>query len=326
MPFEKGTTIVARPGDPAYEASRQKGFRVRWLVAGNYEIKNALLVPVHASEWRDYYPATQKTIPIQLAKIEEGDEKALLSFARRYGSLGFTGALPFVVGSILAKRLLPSDRKSIERLRTQCGLPDMEIWKAWIASGGEGDPLPWIWAHVRTLRFCVDLGLYIEDADDEGLVSFFRKYQWAGSRHARESHPALEVAIQHEVSVRAWALPSGWTVLEFARYLRRELINKNLQDLHFGLEPEGDREKSYFQFRSLIEMAYWHLLNEAEHGTIKRCERPGCGGFFVQMHGRERFCPEPTTGPKKESRCAVLNRVLNAKKRQGTSRGRKKQK
>lgn len=314
MPFEKETMIVSRTDDPKYEASRQKGFRFRWIVAGDYELRNQMLAPVRASQWRDYYPANQKTIPIQLAKIKEGDEKALLVFARTYGSLGFTGMLPFVVASILAKRLLPSDRKSIERLKVECRLPDIELWKGWIASGGEGDPLSWIWAHIRTLRFCIDLGLYIEDEDEEGLVSFLRKYQRKDLKSSGELSPVLAIALQHQVTLHGWTSPVGWTALEFAKYLRRELINKNIQGIRIALEPEGNREKSYFEYRSLIEMAYWHLHNLAVDGRLKRCKREGCGGFFVQTHGGTNYCPEPKT-PKGESNCAVLDRSTRGMKK-----------
>lgn len=307
MPFEKGTLIVTHPGDPKYEASRQKGFRFRWLVAGDYELRDRMLAPVRHSQWRDYYPANQKNLPIQLAKIKEGDEKALLAFARKYGSLGFTGVLPFVVASIHTKRLLPSDRKSIEKLKRECCLPDIELWKSWIASGGDGDPLPWIWAHVRTIRLCIELGLYIKDEDEEGLTSFLRKSQWRDSRRSPELVTAVDVAFQHSVTLCTWSQPKDWTVLEFGKYLRRELINKNIQGIRIALEPEGNRERSYFEYRSLIEVAYWHLHNLAIDGMLKRCKREGCGGFFVQEHRGTDYCPEPKT-PQKESRCAVLDR------------------
>ncbi|MFO0706712.1 MAG: hypothetical protein U0412_07635 [Nitrospira sp.] len=318
MPFENGTKIKTNGSDPVYEVSRQKGFRASWPVASRYEIRDSILLPAGSAEWRSYYPATQKTIPIQLAKIKVGDEKALLAFAKKYGSLGFTETLPFAVPSVLAKQLLHSEDEILSMLMESCGLSDMKMWKAWIANGCAGDPLPWVWAHIQTLKFCIDLDPYIEAEDDEELSAFLRNYQGVDTRSTKQLGLVPNAAIQHESRFHTLTFPfrskvsSGLTVSGFARFARRELINKNLSGIRIGLEPEGSREKSYFAFRSLIEMAYWHLHNQIAAGTIKHCERPGCDGFFVRTHGRERFCPEPTTGPKNESRCAVLDRASRA--------------
>jgi hypothetical protein len=339
MPVEKGTAIVVRPGDPEYEASRLQGFRVRWVVAREYEIKDRILGPAsHAPAygwWRDYYPAVHKNIPIELANIQEGNETALLAFTQKYGLLGFTNLLPFSLVSLygnklfteqellssqgfhndlpekdrlrIARDVVRGERQGLANLSRQCGLPDKKIWKTWVESGDHGDPLPWVWAHIRTLTFCRDLGDLIENESKEKLISFLRQYQWEDSRGSRELYPILEVAIQHKVEPYGRSKPKDWTVFEFAKHLRRDLITRNIYGLHPTLEPEGNRERIYYEFRSLIEMAYWHLSNLVQDGNLKRCKREGCGGFFVQSHGGMNYCPEPKT-PKGESNCAVLDR------------------
>ncbi|MEQ1655192.1 MAG: hypothetical protein ABL960_05785 [Nitrospira sp.] len=342
MPFEKGAFGVVRdPGNPKYEESRLKGFRVRWAVASSYEIREGMLAPKSGANWRDYYPINHATLPIQLAKIEAGDTNALLAFARKYGDLGFRNLLPFGVGSIFSRKLfsakellkskgfapgtaekerairarehVENERKRLDNLSRLCGLPDMSMWGAWIKSGG-GDPLPWLWAHVRTLKLCIDLGLYIEDLDEEGLEAFLRKHVQTADARLKILQPTLDVAFQHTVTPYCWSQPKDLTLIEFGKYLRREIINENIRSIRIAIQPDGNEERSFFVSRSLIEIAYWHLHNHAIAGSIKRCKREGCGGFFVQTHGRTDYCPEPKT-PKGESRCAVLDRSKRAMKK-----------
>jgi hypothetical protein len=217
----------------------------------------------------------------------------------------------------------------LEKLKQQCGLPDRNIWKAWVESGG-GDPLPWIWAHVRTIKFCSELAVLIGWKDEEELVSFLQKYQpkdskvrrrttlsiWGSSEYPTSSTTSwsieLEVALRHQIIFHSWIFPAGCTALEFAIHLYCELLSGNIGGIQPAMQPEGDRVRIYFQSRSLIEMAYWHLGNLAQDGMLKRCKREGCGGFFVQTHGGTEFCPEPKT-PKGESHCAVLHRGKTAK-------------
>ena len=342
MPWEnKAPGIVSDPGNPKYEESRLKGFRIRQAVAGDYEIQEGMLVPKVGAGWRDYYPANRTALPVHLAKIQEGDTNGLLAFAREYGGLGFINILPFGVASVISRKIstvkelldskgfgpgtpekervararehVKNEREGLHKLSRVCGLPDMQIWEAWIKSGG-GDPLPWVWAHVRTLRFCIDLGPYIENDEEERLASFLRKYPWSNQHGLWRTAPITDLAFQHQLLSPAWHKPNNLTFLQFAKYLRREIINKNIQNIRIALQPDGNSERSFFVSQSLIEMAYWHLQNHVLGGTIKQCERNGCGAYFIQKHGRERFCPEPKqSGSKNESRCAVLHRVLKFK-------------
>lgn len=347
MPFEKGTFITPKPQDPRYVESRNMGFRGSWQVANEYEIVKGVLRPKPSSSWREIYPANYRSIPLQLAKIDEGDELALLAFARKYGALGFARTLPFTVpwlmsrgrlrtsAELLASPVFLTDtppkkrallarefvrleqeqyRQAINDLTAACAMGDERTWEEWIASGG-GDPLPWVWTHIRTLKICCALTEYIQDKDEELAASYLRKFQDRFHKPASELCPLFTVAFRHRITNELWSIPGGdgekWTVLDFAKFLRRLFINENIDQIHPAIEPEGHIEKSFFQFRAMIEIAYWHLHNLSIEGVLKQCERTGCSGIFVQEHGRQRFCPDPKT-PKGESRCAALDRAKRA--------------
>ena len=353
MPFEKGTFIEPNVASPNYKDSSRYGFRVRWPVASDYQIVDGLLISKPSAGWQDSYPITQENIPTQLAKIKEGDEKALLAFARRYGNLGFTNLLPLpvslvkqwgraiTVSDVLAGPVghthltenaraellktflevqlerLGKNQKAIREIGIDCGLTDKRIWRSLIAHRG-GDPLPWIWAHIRALNICCTLTDYIQDEDEELAFSYLKQFdpglEVRGSMEC-EMISTCDVAFAHRVARQAWFKPTelkDWSVLDFSKFIRRQLINKNIEGIRIAIEPIGKGESSFLEYRSLIEVAYWHLHNRVIDGRMKRCRE--CGAFFVQKDKRETFCPEPRT-PKGESRCAVLNRsTRNMKK------------
>lgn len=363
MPFEKGTFIPQNITDSKHMESSRYGFINRWRVASDYQIVDGLLLPHPSATWRDSYPITQPNISARLAQINEGNEKALLAFARQYGGLGFANILPIASpyafswgGNVSVARMLSEpvfhadmpeefhdrmtkkyfggvlrelirDKKAFKEARIECGLDDKKIWEAMAIHGG-GDPLSWIWAHVRTLNICCTLTEYIQDDDEELALSFLKTFnpevedlEFLKCALA----PLCDIAYLHRSTRHAWFMPRdfrNWTVLDFARYVRRQLINRNMEGLRLAIEPKGKNEGSFFQYRSLIEVAYWHLHNRVIDGKMRRCRE--CGAFFVQRDKREIFCPEPKT-PKGESHCAVLNRsTRNMKKHREKLRRKRK--
>ena len=339
MPFEKGTFITPNPLNADYVKSRKDRFRSRWETAAEYEIENGILRPKPMSGQRDSYPVAHESIPLELAAIQEGDEGALLAFVRKYGMLGLRNLLPSIPRSLwerrfvtekvvlaqpcpgdsqrerkaYARQVVSQDGTALRKIFDQVAFPDKRTFEAWIATGG-GDPLCWIWSHIRTLRICRDLTRYIQQEDEGGAESYLRGFQWQGIKRSSQLDSCLQVAFLDQRITCTWGMPKGWTVLEFAKLLRRELINRNIERIHLAIEPVRDKEESFFEYRSLIEIAYWHLHNRVIDGRMRCCKRERCGKFFLQKHKGEKYCPEPTTGPKEESRCAVLDRATRAMK------------
>ncbi len=326
MPFEKGTFVVRNDDNPDYIKSGHERFRIRWPIAGDYEIKDGILLPKRMTSWRDSYPATDESIPVQLAKVEEGDEQALLKFVRNNGMLGAVNLLPTFPSSLLAKRLLTEkdmlthplpgvtlpdqkryarrfireERKNVAKYCDGLGLTDEKMQRAWLSNGG-GDPLPWIWAHVRTLNFCLNLTDLIRLRWEEGVEEYLRQFQMISNHISPASLcPTLNVALLHRIVSQSWEKQNDkreeaeqWTNIDFAKYIRRYLINENISGIRLALEPVGRSEDSFFEYQALIEMAYWHLHNIVIEGKLRRCKE--CRNFFVQRDKREKFCPEPKT-------------------------------
>ncbi len=362
MPLKKRTYISPKPDDPRSIESLNTGFRKSWPVASAYEVVNGILI-AKTSDSRDSYPVDHryKSIPIQLAKIQEGDEAGLLSFTRKYGMLGLSKLLPTYPEVLIARRFnterdledvtlppeIPNDRKALwirevirderERFYRCCNeiaLTDSKMQQAWLLSGG-GDLLYWIWAHIRTLRLCCDLTLIIQDENEmdesdivylnESVASYLRKFQPPHLRGSKHLTLELTLAFLHQTKKILWSQPETWTALQFAKHLRRDLINRNIGEIRLAIEADGKAERSFFQYHALIEIAYWHLHNLVINGRMKRCKREHCGEFFIQSHRGTEYCPEPKT-PKGESRCAVLDRTIRAKPKYLRRLKRKRQK
>lgn len=339
MPFEKGgrSLILARPGDKQYEMSRNRGFRFRSIKADRYEIRDGILQPERSEaplSWSDYWPLSKTGILDRLANIEIGDESALLRFAKQYGLLGFTAVLPHVVSGIFQGKLITVDElladpnfchekhfgrpitskermkrarehvrqdlASLKDLASKTGLSEMSIWYAWVESGG-ADPLPWIWAHIRTIQTCVLLTDCIRFRDEERLNAFFLKHQCEWSRRSKD-HFSLDLndmAWRYQIVSFSLSFPSECTVFERAREVRRTLINENIQSIRIELQPEGRTERRYFNAGSLIELLYYQLLESIEKGALRSCF--SCGVYFTQAESRQKDCT-PECGRRRRAR------------------------
>jgi hypothetical protein len=280
----------------------EKGFATVVGVYEDYHIVDGRLGPASHTRIRHYAPAVHPEIPGELAKLQRGDVEAVLKFARVYGELGYRAFIPH------------------------------EVW----ARGGAipvGDPLLWVWAHAHTLRICLELSYRLEEGDITSLRSYVRSLHvtqadlevwesWLGGpaddRHwaSPDTWPTAVVAKRGEITHYQWGW-LGWgshdplhydDVKALARRIRRSLINANIAGIRRVLLDDGRNDRLFWEFRALIEMAYWHVAQAVDGKHMKRCEAEDCGAHFVQTDSRQRFCP-PMFGQKGESRCAVRHRV-----------------
>jgi hypothetical protein len=222
-----------------------------------------------------------------------------------------------------AKKFVRKERETLGQYCEDLGLWDAASRDAWLSSGG-GDPLPWIWAHIRTVKICLELTALIQDRSEEGAEEFLKQFR--SNRSATPPYYDLNVAILHKIESRGvqWSCDQRkgadrWTALDFAKYIRRDLINENISRIRIALGPVGRSEDSFFEYRALIEMVYWHLHNIATEGKLRRCLE--CRAFFIQRDAREKFC---RTGLVKDQsycgikyRARIAMRKLRQKKRGG---------
>jgi hypothetical protein len=267
----------------------QLGFRTFWNVFEDYEIFEGRLC-YHGRATHHYAPTLHPEIPSEIAKLQRDDEEGVLKFARLYGNLGWNN-------------LIPRER---------------------YARGGAiplGDPLQWVWAHADTLNICQEITYRLQEGDIASLRGYLHSL--------RVTHP------NGQVTDLGWGTGDTWAaaivaergeervgqrgilnqdhlldedVKGLARFIRRFLINENISGIHRALFDEGTKDRLFWEFQALIEIAYWHMATSVHGRRFKHCEADDCGALFAQTDQRQRFCP-PRFGQKQESRCAVRHRV-----------------
>jgi hypothetical protein len=271
----------------------EAGFATFVGVYEDYDIFEGRLEPKSHTLVRRYAPALYPEIPGELAKLQRGDVDAVLKFARVYGGLGFRAFIPY------------------------------KVW----ARGGAirvGDPLPWIWAHARTVWMCLELSNLLQEGDVVSLRTYLQslrltdqdKEEWGGTDASepgweRKNKPPIAlVATRGKMTLKGWvwSVTCNEDVKNLAREIRRSLINDNIVGIHRTLLDDGKKDGLFWEFEALIEMAYWHVANTVDGRRFKRCEADDCGSIFIQTDPRQRFCPL-MFGQRGESRCAVRHRV-----------------
>jgi hypothetical protein len=214
---------------------------------------------------RWYTPMMHPELPHEIAKLRPGDTKAVLRFARWFGLLGY-----------------------------------------WHLTGqDEGEPLPWIWLHTRTINTCFELTHLLHQDDEAALTAYLATLteplamgirQWPGQRKFED--------------VRQYAPHPGLSPTANAKQLRRDIVNGNTGPItRFLLETNDHVERLYFRLDGVLRMAYWHLGTFCLAGArpLVRCEDPKCQAWFAQKEPRQRFCPP--LGGARESRCSARLRM-----------------
>lgn len=262
----------------------------------DYAIREDRLWPEGHEEYK-YTPMRHPELPCEIAKLRQGDTKALLHFARRYGLLGYR----HVVGC------------------------------------DAGEPLDWIWLHAHTINVCLTLTGLLRQDDETALRRYLSTLRgplaWGKARFPgqgrREGLFHGELTIQAE---DARCLLPGLSLTQNAKWLRRELVNHNTGPMTRLLvdaemlgretvnletgpvtrvlwETEDQEERLYYRTEGVLRAAYWHLGTLLATGVpeLVRCKDPKCQAWVAQKDPRQRFCPAPAG--VKESRCSARMRM-----------------
>jgi hypothetical protein len=271
--MEQGQPGRRPPGDEPRTARR---FLSAAVVFDDYAIHEGMVIPQGAIRAR-YDPESCPELPQKLARLSRGDAAAALAFVRTYGLLGYA-QLAAAVG------------------RHQ-------------HHHAPGEPLAWIWAQAETVALCLLLTYGLQTGDDVTLQHGLRALQLPQPPQT-EGGPRLIVPTvwdQPRVHV-CWPSPlhspEDWRT--YARYIRREVMNAHLLGILPQLVDRGATDHPGCQFQTLLAMVYWHLLQIAARGVVKRCAEASCRAFFVQTRRTQRFCPAEV--PVRNSQCAVRAR------------------
>ncbi len=267
-----------------FERNLQLGFKTTWERHQDYKIQDDNLIGIGPS--RTYAPMVRKELPSEIAKLTTGDEKSVIKFAKDYEGFG----------------------------HSQLSMPS----NGYSTSESILDPLDWIWAHSRNIKFCLELPEYLKSKDENKLYDFLnihlgqKQTNWYWS----------ETAYRDKVITKRWKLSScGNSLIDLARYIRMEIINKNIVGIRREFQDVDGLDQDYFAFSALIEVAYWQIADTIkENQEIIRCEE--CGASFVKTHTRQKFCPPKFR--QTESACATRFRVRKCrekKKNKSAQRG-----
>ena len=283
-----------------------------------------------------YDPYARVEIANALAKVS--DERSALRFARQFGLLGYDELLLSLDARAASAEEQGRQADPLLDTRSVSHLLD-EL-------GGElGDPLPWLLAQARSVRFALDL--------IEALPGGSEAITAVGQRH---SVPRLDQT--GHISARLVVLAFGLRTEELdlmddllrarrpaqdlpeeqlrpllATLLIEELVNANTAGLQWRLySPPAHGPYSLkvgFGQQALFQVIWWHVGNAAvggKRGTrVRLCELETCRAPFIVTDERQRFCPadyiyKDKSGHKRpgRSRCAALYQKRYGKQRPQT--------
>ena len=278
-----------------------------WPVNEDYTVMNGRLRAT-GHEIRRYDPLADEHIVSEFAKLYEGDENAVVEFARRRGLIGWG-----VIGEPIPVAGVPEDT----------------------------DPLSWVWGHARNVRMVLQLYRYLQRNDHGGLASFLDTYseralseiegeieraggRWIPPMSVPASFGTEEgmIIVMHQHSSLPIMFPRGEPAKAAERIIA-EIIDPNLGHsiLWMGLQYRVYTDPLHLVLECpfLLAAIYWHLANIVTAGrTVARCQDPTCGALFVVTDRRQRYCPPPavwkgTTG----SLCAARHRKRRQRQKEG---------
>lgn len=255
---------------------------------------------------RYYDPVSEiDEIISNLAKIKEGDRTSVLRFVATYGLLG-RGHL------INRTRIVPTLKDGVELDENEAFLWEVceSIDRHW-SIAYSGDPLWWIYAHVRTVSWCLACTSILETklTDEE----FFQKGIYISWKGFTPPWIAIRDDIEDD---GVFGNPDDphcfWNGVQ---QLCDRIITKNISGMRRTQETGADgKVRSRFRFKSLIEMVYWRLADSREGGSVQQCAFADCRSFFIQGDPRQRYCPpdrieRERKGDQAESSCSRRDRI-----------------
>jgi hypothetical protein len=236
---------------------------------------------------RAYFPGLSPQLVSEFAKLGEGDESKAMTFAASWGLLG--------------------------RWSLIFNAPDLSAEARSEALGrGRGEPLTWLWAHVRGVRVCLNLLGYLQSSNFDGLNRYMQTLSAADG-----TYPQFIFGRRYGIDSFVWIGEGAPEAI--AADAICTVVSSNLAHIGVSLEPIYVEGKTGFQIgqqiNTLAEYIYWHLAKlAAASGELARCR--ACGALFERKDARQEFCPPSRwvlqngkhAGPR-ESSCAKRARA-----------------
>jgi hypothetical protein len=293
-------------GRKAYARTREElaSIRVTWPVREDYYIRDGYLCGKEVVV-REYDPLDYHQIVAEFAKLREGDDGALVQFARRWGSLEGEGYIP--------PRWTEDDWTDEDEVRPQ----------GYVTS--PSDAVHSVWGYVRSVRLVLELNHYLQRGDRDGLARFLDSYRVPSGKSRKkmgqEEGPLIaweSLIVGGRVQERfSWGQPVGEAAVAVAEDIMTTIVSDGLT--YMGHELACRPFRVLPNWSNLLAAIYWHLANiVAGSRPLIRCQDPTCGALFLQTDRRQRYCPAPTgwTG-KTGSLCGARARKRRNRQEKG---------
>lgn len=254
-----------------------------WPVHEDYRVADGVLQPV-GDETRTYDPLAHQEVISEYAKLNEGDEAAVVQFARTWGLLGW-------------KEL------TIEAM----------------VSPVNGDRLPWLWGHARNVRLVLRLYHYLQKSDTKGLSQFLDSHRAPSLNPDEEDGPLISIELPDGLQGQqrfSWGEPATRVAPRVAEEIIAAVINNNLQGrTHDTVLTRPLRLIP--DCPALLIAVYQHLARVvAEDRVLARCQE--CSALFVVTDRRQKYCPP---SPDWKGRTGSLCGARDRKRRQRRTEG-----
>jgi len=260
-------------------------------VAEHYEIRDGFLLErdgPYGGRTRLYNPFEFPELPGRLAETAHGDETSALEFAHKWGVLGY------------------KELKEHSRFRAD------DVFYGDVMESGEtlvGDPLGWIWDHVRAARMALNLVRLLNEGRPDKTEDYLKSISDDGE---------LMYVAGVEFQGRPFGFGSFDVPLRRARWFLMHILNENMGDYlspQYAPGPNETLVRSH-SAPALLPVIYAHIGDAAE-GKLGyyQCARRDCDKWshtYRESRGpKRRFCP-PEQG-ESDSLCARMERYYKSR-------------
>ncbi len=297
-------------------------------MAASYEFKRqrgkaiAVYWPRSVGAKRTYFPILYRGLPFEIAKLDKGNERAVLAFVSIWGMLGKERVYMHDQG----QSFLPWSHPDSEVLRNT-GKAAIESARPKDVEAEEYESLDWIWGHAHGINWILSVYEDLRKGNKEEVTDAVERLPRAESSAYRllECSIAWDGPISYEIAV-----PIDMAAVE---KMIRIIINHNLRGvtrLVTGHRKPDGRRAMYWDFRALVQYAYWHVANlfdgapededranTSAKPVVASCEE--CSAMFLRVDKRQRFCA--ALPGRKQSRCQARSSKRRTRARAEGSQG-----
>ena len=277
--FSRWTALLnKRDAEQEVPYSQPLALRGSWEVREHYAIEDGVLVG--SGEVQSlYFPVSKPEILQDFqrlrARLDGTDaEKAILAFARRWGSLGYS--------------------------ELQAETTDKPASGEYGLFPPTNDPIDWFMVHSRSVRLAAALlGLARGDFRDRPTTQHYVPNPLVFA--------ARERLLEWDYIGNPLLTPSGTgnTLLSIVD----QMVRRNVSGIHIEPTPrfESNKLEAVLEFTALIEVIWWHVLKLGESPILKAC--PGCDSIFPATRTNQVYCPIPSYSSGTVSPCSARLRM-----------------